>query len=269
MVDHLLASGLVPADTLAGCVRQHTYLLLLRLLGWKSGDYQFYEGEVASHLELRPLSVEEVLVRASEEDPRLLGGTVLPLSGEVLRPLLGRRAFHVLDWQQPDQEVAADDVWLTPFEDALLRSLDGLTPAKGFKEALGVDEFRLRFALHRLRQMDLVEQVSAAPATSAVEAPAPATSSAAVSAAAAVQPAMPPPPRLRRAAVDEAERGGQAVGLDRARRPARRSQPRFQLRPVGRPCRGGAGSGARGAAALLVCTIPSPGRRRIASAWRT
>ncbi len=47
VIDHLLASGLVPADTLAGCVRQHTYLLLLRLLGWKSGDYQFYEGEVA------------------------------------------------------------------------------------------------------------------------------------------------------------------------------------------------------------------------------
>jgi hypothetical protein len=222
VVDHLLATGLVPAETLAGCVRQHTYLLLLRLLGWKSGDYQFYEGEVASHLEMRPLSVEEMLVRASEEDPRLVGGTVPPLTNEVLRPQLGRRAFHVLNWQAPDQEIATDDVWLTPFEDALLRSLDGLTPAKGFKEALGVDEFRLRFALHRLRQMDLVESVKAPVATGAIEAPPVATAPAAVPSA-AKPPMLAPPPRVQIDAAEAAatkaswtELGGQLGDLSRA-----------------------------------------------------
>jgi hypothetical protein len=160
VVDHLLASGLVPPDTLAGCVRQHTYLLLLRLLGWRSGAYQFYEGEVASSLELRPLSVEELLVRASEEDPRLLGATVAPLGSEVLRPRLGQRAVRVFNWhRESEQDGGAGDEWLTPFEDGLLRSLDGLTPAREFKGALGVDEFRLRFALHRLRRMGLVETV--------------------------------------------------------------------------------------------------------------
>ncbi len=100
-------------------------------------------------------------MRASEEDPRLLGSTIPPLGREVLKPQLsGRRAFRVLNWHQgPDQDVS-DGVWLTPFEDGLLRSLDGLTPAYAFKEALGVDEFRLRFALHRLRQMGLVEGAS-------------------------------------------------------------------------------------------------------------
>ncbi len=198
VIDHLLASGLVPPDTLAGCVRQHTYLLLLRLLGWKSGNYQFYEGEVASNLTLRPLSVEEVLVRASEEDPRLLGGTIAPLGGEVLRPLLGRRAFRVLNWhREPGLEVADDEVWLTPFEDALLRSLDGLTPSKAFKESLGVDEFRLRFALHRLRGMDLVERVTGPVAAGALE-----SSAASAAAAGAPMPPVAAPPRV---AIEDAE----------------------------------------------------------------
>jgi len=165
VIDHLLRNEMVPPETLAGCVRQHTYLLLVRLLGWKRGDYQFYDGEVASALEVRPLSVEELLVRASEEDPRLLGITVAPLGTEVLKPLLPLRGFRVLSWQQAPSELRPDELWLTPFEDALLRSLDGLTPAVDFKERLGVDDFRLRLALHRLNDAGLVESVlPAAPA---------------------------------------------------------------------------------------------------------
>jgi hypothetical protein len=159
VIDHLLDSGMVPAETLAGCVRQHTYLLLLKLLGWKTGEYQFYEGEVAVTLALRPLSVEEVLVRASEEDPRLLGVTIAPLGSDILRPVLGQRAFRVLNWQQAPSSTEEPGLWLTPFEDALLRSLDGLTPAGAFRSILGVDEYRLRFALHRLREAGLVEKV--------------------------------------------------------------------------------------------------------------
>jgi hypothetical protein len=113
-------------------------------------------------LALKPLSVEEILVRASEEDPRLLGGTVAPLGSDVLRPLLARSAFRVLNWQQASESTAGGEVWLTPFEDALLRSLDGLTPAHAFKELLGVDEYRLRFALHRLGEAGLVERVGGA-----------------------------------------------------------------------------------------------------------
>jgi hypothetical protein len=230
VVDHLLATGMVPPDTLAGCVRQHTYLLLLRLLGWKSGDYQFYEGEVSTNLDLRPLSVEELLVRASEEDPRLLGATVAPLGEEVLRPLLGRRAVRVFNWhQQPDQETdsGTDDEWLTPFEDGLLRSLDGLTPAREFKDALGVDEFRLRFALHRLRRMGLVESVG--DAVAAPVAPAPPNAPAAAAAAASevtVRPAVKAPPRRSTARAESqaaaakpsawTELGGQLGDLSRA-----------------------------------------------------
>ena len=45
--DHLLAAGLVGADDLSECVRDHCYRLLCGLLEWRSGDYQFYEGEVS------------------------------------------------------------------------------------------------------------------------------------------------------------------------------------------------------------------------------
>jgi hypothetical protein len=182
VIDHLLSTGMVPHETLAGCVRQHTYLLLLRLLGWTVGEYNFYEGEIALSIAIRPLSVEEILVRASEDDPRLLGDTIEPLGDEVLRPIFGRRTFRVMNWHKagPNESggwagptVAGgalsstqdDDLWLTPFEDALLRSLDGLTPAHDFREVLGVDEYHLRFALHRLRKAGLVEGVGGAVAT--------------------------------------------------------------------------------------------------------
>ncbi|HVR30818.1 MAG TPA: DUF4388 domain-containing protein, partial [Thermoanaerobaculia bacterium] len=199
VIDHLLATGLVPPDTLAGCVRQHAYLLLVRLLGWKAGDYTFYEGEVPRSLDLRALSVEELLLRASEEDPRLLGVTVRPLGREVLRPLLGRRTFRVLSWQEEAGAAEDGELWLTPFEDALLRSLDGLTPSSDFKERLGVDEFRLRFALHRLDQAGLLETVRpSSMAAASSEAPAPPVPASSVEAA----PASPPEPAVSAEPVD-------------------------------------------------------------------
>jgi len=227
VIDHLLSSGLVPPDTLAGCVRQHTYLLLLRLLGWRSGVYQFYDGEVVTSLDLRPLSVEEVLVRASEEDPQLLGSTVPPLGREVLRPLLGvGRAFRVLNWHEDGDEGETDGVWITPFEDGLLRSLDGLTPAYAFKEALGVDEFRLRFALHRLRRMNLAERVGGAAAVGDdVEAPPPKARVAEATPISAPWVAAAPAPAANRSAAQAeappkpsawTELGGQLGDLSRA-----------------------------------------------------
>jgi hypothetical protein len=131
--------------------------------------------------------VEELLVRASEDDPRLFGGVIPPLGNEVLRPLLGRRAFRVLSWQQQEAVTpGADDVWLTSLEDTLLRSLDGLTPSVEFRERLGIDEFRLRYALHRLHQAGLVSLVRAATSMSASSAPS--LASGALSAAAGAAP---------------------------------------------------------------------------------
>jgi hypothetical protein len=208
VIDHLLASGLVPPDVLAGCVRQHTYLLLVRLLSWRAGEYNFYEGEVSWSLDPRPITVEELLVRASEEDPRLLGGTIPPLGNEMLRPLLGRRAFRVLSWQQEPGAADTGELWLTSLEDTLLRSLDGLTPSLEFRERLGVDEFRLRHALHRLHQAGLVTVVRAAtsvePAsalsTAAVGSRAPHLAPASVPVAAVPEPSVAPEPEETAAA---------------------------------------------------------------------
>jgi hypothetical protein len=185
---------------------------------------------VAPSLELRPLSVEELLVRASEEDPRLLGGTVAPIGEEVLRPLLGQRAVRVLNWHQKSEDTdrAVEDEWLTPFEDGLLRSLDGLTPSRQFKDALGVDEFRLRFALHRLRQMGLVEAVPGTTVPPAAEPPPvepPPIAAPSVNEVVAAKPAIKGPPRRVGLAEAEAaatkpsawtELGGQLGDLSRA-----------------------------------------------------
>ncbi len=157
--DHLLNTGLVASDDLYRCLREHSYRLLLRLLVWSSGEFQFYEGEVSWNRSVQPLSVEEILVRASPKIESLVGGRIGPLTDEVLRPVLQGRAPRVLSWDESSSVNVGEGEWLTPLEDALLRSLDGLTPALDFKDTLGIDEFRLRFALHRLRSAGLVERV--------------------------------------------------------------------------------------------------------------
>ena len=229
-VDHLLATGLVPAETLAGCVRQHTYLLLLRLLGWKVGRLSVLRGRGGDQSRPAPaLGRRGAGAGLGRGSSARSAGPFRRSGGEVLQSA-ARRSPRVPGPQlapgaRPGS--AAEDVWLTPFEDALLRSLDGLTPANAFKEALGVDEFRLRFALHRLRRMGLVEGVTAGGAAEVGAQPAP-------GGADPVRPprlrlAAPPerPPRPRRHARPaqmEPARRLKPSPLDRARRPARRSR---------------------------------------------
>jgi len=78
----------------------------------------------------------------------------------ILKPSLPRKSFRVYSWDEPTAEPSA--VWLTPFEETLLKALDGLTPALECGRRLGVDIFRLRFALHRLLSAGLAEPVSPA-----------------------------------------------------------------------------------------------------------
>lgn len=156
--DYLSSSQLVADGDLGRCVREHAYRVLRSLLTWRAGEYQFYEGETSRTRGTEPLEVEEVLVRISEDDA-VGREPVPPLSDEVLRPALQGRTFRVLGWEEEPAALRSGDVWLTPFEDALLRSLDGLTPARRFQDSLGVDEYRLRYALDRLRKTGLVEAV--------------------------------------------------------------------------------------------------------------
>ena len=215
-------------------------------------------------LALRPLAVEEVLVRASEEDPRLLGGTVAPLGGEVLRPLLGRRRVPCPRLARDARSGPTDDVWLTPFEDALLRSLDGLTPAQAFKKLARVstssDCASRCTDSARLGLVERVERRSRAGcrgAGSGVRA----TAAGQIAAASTARPADPPArtPSARSAeaygcgerAVGWSELGGQLGDLSRA----------LQLHPVGRAGRGGAGPGARRRQRAAAPSARSPGRR--------
>jgi hypothetical protein len=219
VVDHLVSSEMVPAEDLSACLRDHGYRLLLSLLRWPSGEFQFYEGEVSWNRAVQPLSVEELLVRSSEEQPKVVGGTIPPLGRETLRPALQGRNFKVISWDEGEE--VAGEAWVTPLEEALLKSLDGLTPTAEFHDLLGVDDYRLRFALHRLVGFGLVEEVrgpESAPAPAIEDAPAKDWAAPPVEEVVPARPATPPPSALREAAGKAARRedlGGLLADLSR------------------------------------------------------
>lgn len=132
--------------------RSYVFRLLVRLLLWEGGDFKFYDSEPSGEQSFRPLSVEELLVRASEEIPAVLGTTVPPLGDHAFRKLVeddgsdglegGRRSHREL---------------LTRLEERVLKLADGTMPSIEYLDELGGDEYRVRFAIHRLVKEGLVE----------------------------------------------------------------------------------------------------------------
>jgi hypothetical protein len=68
VVDLLVERSFLSRAQLLESLRLHTYRLCLEALSWTSGEYRFYEGdEVAHEAGVEPLTVAELLVRASDE----------------------------------------------------------------------------------------------------------------------------------------------------------------------------------------------------------
>ncbi len=82
--DLLLERAYIDRSQLMSALEWHNYLLCRQVLSWGDCAYKFYEGsEVAGEEGLRPLPVEEVLVRAAEDlgDLGPLPGTMPGLDG--------------------------------------------------------------------------------------------------------------------------------------------------------------------------------------------
>ena len=156
----------VPSDLLAQLVsrdmlseaeffegqRRYVFRLLVRLLLWESGVFKFYDSEPSGAQTFRPLSVEELLVRASEETPSILGIVVPPLGEHAFRKLVHEDDSDDLEGGHPSHSEL-----LTRLEERVMKLVDGTTPSVGYVEELGGDEYRVRFALHRLVKEGLVE----------------------------------------------------------------------------------------------------------------
>lgn len=68
VTDLLIERNYIDREQLLDAMRWHCYLICRQVLGWSGFEYKFYSGSEVAHEEgVRPLPVEELLVRASED----------------------------------------------------------------------------------------------------------------------------------------------------------------------------------------------------------
>ena len=104
ILEYLISRDLIAEFDLKRGQRAYVFSLLTRLLGWSTGEFKFYRTDAAEEAApFKPVSVEELLVRSSEEG-----------SGEYLGviPLLNDRVFKKIP--QQIQKCAGTDAKLRP-----------------------------------------------------------------------------------------------------------------------------------------------------------
>ncbi len=171
VVDLLVERGFVQRAELLDAVRAHTYQLCRQALAWTEGDYKFYQGEEVSYEEgVRPLSPEELLVRASRElDLELLPGGVAPSDA------IYRRSESSA--QSEDREGAEGLEGLDPAALAAFKLIDGRRSVADLAIESGAAEFRVAYLLNRWQRAGLVERSKrrSVPPPAATPTPGPAT----------------------------------------------------------------------------------------------
>lgn len=158
LVDFLIQVRAIGREELLDSLRELTYRLLVDVLRWREGQFKFYGGEeVAFEEGIRPLKVEDVLMRALRDLPAEPGRTgavphgylsyVAATEGRSVRPM----PAGADDSTPLDPDVA----WITPDEKSVLDRLDGRTPADALARNSGLGEERTFYALYRLLQSGL------------------------------------------------------------------------------------------------------------------
>ncbi len=160
LVDLLLERGLLDRFDLLNALRQHTFHLLLQLLGWQEGEFKFYGGDEVSFEEgMVPISVEELLIRSVQEMGEDEAREGMPSLTAVYGALASDASIKVLG-QDGDTPLADGSVWLSPDEVALMSRLDGKQKASVHAEATGLGDYKVLYALYRLIKAGLVQGIS-------------------------------------------------------------------------------------------------------------
>ena len=148
--DMLVDRQLLERDQLLEILRSRFFDLASQVLTWSSGEFKFYRvEEVAFEKGIRPLSVEEVLVRAAEDL-----GAAGPLPGQVPTP---QSIFAKVEGDAVDQISAPGlpfDMQLEEGSEALelLHWLDGERSAAEVSIESGIPQHRILFDLYVLQQ---------------------------------------------------------------------------------------------------------------------
>ncbi len=208
VLDLLLERSYLDPQQLWEALRIHTYRLCLQALSWNLGEYKFYRGdEVSYEGEMSPISVEELLIRASRD----LGGAAGLLEGRIPEPktVFGRtpEAFGedtgTRGGEDPLLELAVEDLG----EEAgrIFSLVNGRRSVSELAASSGSSEYKVAFCLYRWERAGLVTarpEEAAAPPTEApfpplAEAPLAPSPPAAAPPAAAGAPAPKAPPRAK------------------------------------------------------------------------
>jgi Domain of unknown function (DUF4388) len=159
-LDLLVEQEFLDREQLLEALRLHTYRLLVELLSWRSGEFKFYTGDEVSYEDgFKAISVEELLIRSVEEAAGE-GHPTIPDSRsiyEAVPPPLPIRVRKEGEGPGSEQGVT----WMTEGEAELLRHLAGGGTVAALVKQTGANEYRVRFALHRLLEAGVVRRRAA------------------------------------------------------------------------------------------------------------
>ncbi len=154
--DLLLERSFMTREQLLDALRTHTYGLCRQALTWKKGEYRFYQGEdVAYEKGIRPLDVDELLVRASID----LGaagpfGESVPWGDTRYRALIAGDLASAVPGEVRDSE--------RPEAEELYRALDGADSLAEIAERLGLTVFTAQALAAPWLRSGLIEALSEA-----------------------------------------------------------------------------------------------------------
>jgi hypothetical protein len=163
LVDFLVSRQAVSRDQLLESIEDLTYRLILDVLRWKEGQFKFYGGEEVAHEEgVRPLRVDELLMRSMAELPAEEGGAPALVSGmsTYVRTADARPVRRIPVGFDEHTPLDAGIAWVTTDEEAILERLDGRTSADTLARTSGLGESRVYYALSRLLGAGLVRELA-------------------------------------------------------------------------------------------------------------
>ncbi|MEM7479541.1 MAG: DUF4388 domain-containing protein [Acidobacteriota bacterium] len=158
-MDRWVEHGVVTREQVLAGLRKQTFSVLQGLLGWTRGDFKFYSGDEVSFEEgLRPISIEELLVRSiADEEPADVPDKMFEYEGSYRQvPRLGLEVRERVP-RVPSPEEIPGVLYLLPDEREVLEHLDRPRSVAALSAATGRDENSVRLALFRVLEMEVVE----------------------------------------------------------------------------------------------------------------
>ncbi|HEX4951894.1 MAG TPA: DUF4388 domain-containing protein [Thermoanaerobaculia bacterium] len=190
LIDLLVQRGVIERSQLLGALRLHTMRLLSELLHWRKGEFKFYSGEEVSYEEgFPPISVDELLLRSVEEVAGE-GHPTIPDSRSIYESVPPDRPIRLRREEEGPALPDSRAFWLTEGEKSVYDHLAVGHNVAALVRKSGLDEYKVRYNLHRLLELGLARRRVGLPGAAAPTRAVPAAVPAAETAPA--RPASPP-----------------------------------------------------------------------------